>query len=141
MENEYSPEMLARRLRRLEEENAVLRAEKAEQKAPRCVAFVQTGSCDPDGPIEARRDCGESVPRGASGFCECRDGIKVSRVGCDHEPFTCSAFCESVATVSVGVGATGRAAPLVVAAGDGSPTIECGLRRGCAACAAAEGCA
>ena len=82
--SEYTQEVLALRLRRLEEENAALHAEADALRAalPACVSFVQTGGCDPDGPVELKKGCADNVPRGASGFCECHGGRKVARVAC-----------------------------------------------------------
>ena len=61
--------------------------------AASCVSWRQTGGCDPFGPREEGGDaaCTKTVPKGASGFCECSlrgDGEAAGFVGCDHEPFT-----------------------------------------------------
>ena len=69
----------------------------------------QTGGCTPDGEREPDGDkaCDATVPRGASGYCECsgeaaeEDGgppaVRVRQVGCDHAPFTCAPSCKLVA--------------------------------------------
>ena len=69
----------------------------------------QTGGCAADGVREPDGDkaCDATVPRGASGYCECggevaeEDGgppaVRVRQVGCDHAPFTCAPSCARVA--------------------------------------------
>ena len=60
-----------------------------------CMAWRQTGGCDPSGKRERRgdKDCASEVDAGASGFCECGDGAHVARSGCDHRPIVCSRAC------------------------------------------------
>ena len=62
-----------------------------------CVAWRQTGGCDPFGPREAHADdlnCRSFIAKGRSG-CECANGVTAAQVGCDHEPFTCADACDS----------------------------------------------
>ena len=91
----YSAETLRLRLRRLEEENAVLIEQTASLRRalPNCTAFVRTGGCDPEGPFEQKESCSELIPSGASGYCECRSG-RLGRVTCQHEPFRCDEVCQ-----------------------------------------------
>ena len=68
----------------------------------------QTGGCAPDGEREPEGDkaCDATVPRGASGYCECGGeaaaedsgppAVRVRQVGCDHAPFTCAPSCARV---------------------------------------------
>ena len=60
-----------------------------------CIGWKQTGACSASGPPDPAqdKDCMVEVPKGASGFCVCGGGRKVSLVGCDHEPFTCKTKC------------------------------------------------
>ena len=60
--------------------------EQARQLAPaaaECIGWRQTGGCDPEGAREpaADKDCEATVPAGASGYCECRDGVREGAVG------------------------------------------------------------
>lgn len=59
-----------------------------------CVAWRQTGNCDPEAEREADSDkgCLKSVPAGSSGFCECVGGGTV-KFTCDHSGFTCEEQC------------------------------------------------
>ena len=66
----------------------------------RCQAWRQTHACDANGRRDRKGDkgCDETVPSGASGFCECAgmvDGTtrRVRLSSCDHMPFTCQAEC------------------------------------------------
>jgi len=63
-----------------------------------CVAFRQTGACDPGGPREPHLDrhCEATVGAEASGFCECAPGDLRSHIGCGHVPFTCHDVCVDV---------------------------------------------
>ena len=90
----WSLTALQRRLAVLVEERAQLNAENvrlqelvrtheerahASELASACVAFRQTAGCDPGGARESSADkaCEDEVPRGASGYCECR-GTRVT---------------------------------------------------------------
>jgi len=68
----------------------------ANAEALGCVAWRQTGDCDPQGPREPHsdKDCGIPVAPGASGYCECAGGERMGLAGCDHAEFTCGAACE-----------------------------------------------
>ena len=143
--NEYSAEMLMLRLRRLEEQNAALleAAAELESRLPNCSAFVQTGGCDPDGPVEERKGCEDQVPKGASGYCECRDS-KRSRVACDHPPFRCAEVCGQPASRAataavVAVTASGQQQQQHTPSRIDAPL--CAEHRGCSACSAIDGCA
>ena len=139
------------RLRRLEEENRALRAALApkaalpETSGPRgCVAWRNTGNCDPHGPREPKNDlsCAETVQQGASGYCECADGRRVLESSCTHAPFKCGDSCD-LAPPS----ADPDAAPRVSVRAKVDPSgeqhaepLECGRLRGCDACASVDGC-
>lgn len=65
-----------------------------------CAGWRQTHGCSPFGRRDASGDrrCSESVPAGASGYCECSgltDGAlhRVRLSTCDHSAFTCEAEC------------------------------------------------
>jgi hypothetical protein len=60
-----------------------------------CEGWRQTGGCSPHGPREAGSDrgCGDEVPAGASGYCECHDGTRARESDCDHGIFTCGEAC------------------------------------------------
>jgi hypothetical protein len=60
-----------------------------------CVAWRQTGDCDPAGPREELADesCGTTITNGRSGYCECRGKPNLEYV-CDHAEFTCDSVCE-----------------------------------------------
>ena len=62
-----------------------------------CVAWRQTGQCDPDGPRESGSDltCNQVVPSGVSGFCDCGNGLRARAVTCDHAPFDCFSQCRA----------------------------------------------
>jgi len=71
------------------------------QASDTCVAWRQTGDCDPEkGEREAEQDkgCKTKIANGASGYCECKgpDGAEVhaSHVACDHSPFKCNDECD-----------------------------------------------
>jgi len=70
------------------------------QATDQCVAWRQTGSCDPtDGEREAEQDkgCKTSIAFGASGYCECKDTngeeVHARQSTCDHPPFKCQDEC------------------------------------------------
>ena len=71
-----------------------------------CVSWRQTGGCDPLGPREQHSDraCSSVVPRGQSGYCECRGGPwkQVRLSTCEHEPFTCTVACQENANDRTG---------------------------------------
>jgi len=58
-----------------------------------CVSFRQTGGCNPDGPFEQTRDCGEVIHYGISGYCQCEGHIVAGQVTCSHHPFSCKEAC------------------------------------------------
>uniref|UniRef100_A0A7S4QWP2 J domain-containing protein n=1 Tax=Alexandrium monilatum TaxID=311494 RepID=A0A7S4QWP2_9DINO len=72
-----------------------------EHETPHCVAWRQTGTCDPSGPREPRQDrpCSAEVPGDVSGFCECRgaasDGqpARAGESSCNHPPLVCADAC------------------------------------------------
>jgi len=65
------------------------------QETKECVAWRQTKNCDPNGVREPESDlgCKSNVKPGASGYCECKDGIHASPVRCEHSDFSCSSMC------------------------------------------------
>jgi hypothetical protein len=66
-----------------------------------CVAFRQTGKCQPDGPREPHldRSCQAVVPDGVSGYCECVGVISHPHgVGCRHGTLTCASVCDEIGT-------------------------------------------
>lgn len=63
-----------------------------------CVAWRQTGGCNPFGARETSFDkynCNEPISKGASGFCECAGGTALALVTCDHDTFTCADVCNT----------------------------------------------
>lgn len=64
-----------------------------------CVGWRQTGGCSADGNREPHQDkpCDATIDATMSGFCECGDGRRIRKPGCQHgefmEPFTCKAEC------------------------------------------------
>ena len=141
----YDDRNLELRLKRLEAENAALISKLSDLKRslPNCTAFVQTGGCNPDGDVEGRKACSETIATGLSGYCECREGAKVQRVACAHAPFTCEEACAppppsrppSAGRVTIQVGGQVLTHPPI-------PTpLECADYRGCHACSAQPECA
>ena len=65
------------------------------QTMQQCVAWRQTGACDPYGPREPEKDmkCDEAVPGYASGYCECFGGRREQKSFCGHDGFTCKQAC------------------------------------------------
>jgi len=66
------------------------------QETAHCLAWRQTGGCDPEGPREPSSDrgCGSTVDPGLSGFCECRGAVgSAAKSSCDHRPFRCADRC------------------------------------------------
>eukprot|EP00667_Euglena_gracilis_P026699 EG_transcript_32371 len=59
-----------------------------------CVAWRQTGACNPAGAREPESDlhCSKVVEQGLSGYCECANGVRVDFT-CDHGEFTCQSKC------------------------------------------------
>ena len=58
----------------------------------------QTGGCSVDGPREPTRDkgCLESISRTDSGYCECLDGSKKMKKGCEPAQYlTCEEACSA----------------------------------------------
>lgn len=60
-----------------------------------CVGWRQTGGCTHAGQREPRSDrrCTETVPDDASGYCECKGGVRTAESGCKHDSFTCADKC------------------------------------------------
>ena len=139
----YSDETLMLRLHRLEEQNAALLEAVAvlENRLPNCTAFVQTGGCDPDGPVEERKGCDDMVPHGTSGYCECRSSEPArNRVACNHPPFRCTDVCSSQPAASkassqVAIGVSGQQTTSLAG------SVPCAVHRGCTACSTIDGCA
>ena len=79
----------------------------AREGAATCVGWRQTGGCTPEGPREsdADRRCGDEVPAGASGYCECAGGARAAPSDCQHEAFTCADMCAAAAAGAAGAGA------------------------------------
>lgn len=66
-----------------------------------CVAWRQTGSCDPDGPREAFFDmpCTSRVKTGKSGYCQCGGNVHKAKVACGrYAAFTCADACADKVT-------------------------------------------
>ena len=64
---------------------------------PKCVAWRQTGGCNPDGPREHGSDktCYAVIPDGSSGYCECQGGERKMAKGCKKGYFeTCADACD-----------------------------------------------
>ena len=59
-----------------------------------CVAWRQTGNCDPNGEREPLADesCFTAIAPGRSGYCECRARPNVEYM-CEHLEFTCEELC------------------------------------------------
>ena len=164
----WSLTALQRRLAMLVEERSQLNAENvrlqelvrtheerahASELASACVAFRQTAGCDPGGARESSADkaCEDEVPRGASGYCECR-GTRVNFT-CDHAELFCRDACAhasavlELATASTepalraadrllaSVSPSGEVAAAEEAQGGCDPLFDCH------ACAAREACA
>lgn len=64
-----------------------------------CIGWRQTGGCSSEGVREVNGDkgCDQQIDTGSSGFCECGEGYRVRKPGCEkrlmYEPFTCSEEC------------------------------------------------
>lgn len=72
-----------------------------------CLGWRQTKDCNPNGQrdVESDRPCSDTVPYGASGFCECRgttdgEARRLRLSSCDHAPFSCASECERSAHYS-----------------------------------------
>jgi len=63
-----------------------------------CVAWRQTGECQPSGPREPFSDlsCTDLITQGMSGYCECK-GPNHWEATCNHSPFTCEDRCAELA--------------------------------------------
>merc|ERR1712224_830194 len=64
----------------------------------KCIAWRQTGGCDPNGPREPHFDkpCDADIPSDASGYCQCFGGIKKMMKGCAKGGFgNCDVACRS----------------------------------------------
>jgi hypothetical protein len=72
-----------------------------------CVMWRQHGDCRPDGPREGDKDlaCTATVAAGASGYCECRGGVKAALSTCEHGAFRCHDKC------AVALGLKNKATP------------------------------
>ena len=102
----------------------------AREETDQCVAWRQTGGCDPRGVRESvfDRSCSADVPTGSSGFCECRRDTSLLLGGsdasegssraaasvCGHAPLRCADACRAAWAAAV-ANATARAASSVVA--------------------------
>ncbi len=66
-----------------------------------CLAWRQTGGCDPDGPREEFADlpCGTVIELGRSGYCECKSGRKIG-FPCTHRELVCEELCSGRASVA-----------------------------------------
>ena len=164
----WSLTALQRRLAMLEEERAQLNAENvrlqelvrtheerahASELAGACVGFRQTAGCDPGGARESSADkaCEDEVPRGASGYCECR-GTRVNFT-CDHAELFCRDACAhasavlelATASTEPALRAADRLLASVSPSGEVAAAEEeqggCDLLFDCHACAAREACA
>lgn len=66
-----------------------------------CVAWRQTGNCDPAGEREpqADRPCNAVIDPGFSGHCECGGGRTIRKPGCQHgehlDSFRCEDLCQA----------------------------------------------
>ena len=61
-----------------------------------CVAWRQTGGCNPDGPNEPQFDktCFQHVADGSSGYCECSNERKSMKKGCQKGGYSpCNEAC------------------------------------------------
>ena len=77
-----------------------------------CQKWVQTLNCKGDGPLDTGTafkqastgagKCSTSIPKGASGYCLCKDGSKKGMVDCGHAPFTCNDVCKDNCTLPAG---------------------------------------
>ena len=70
----------------------------AENYAVGVCAWRQTGECRWDGPRQRGNDKGRCVviSEGWSGYCECPDGRKVMKKGCEKSGYiTCNEACQS----------------------------------------------
>ena len=67
----------------------------ANKTLEQCVAWRQTGNCDPNGAREPTHDqpCNATIPLSASGYCECEGGRKAQLSHCGHLGFTCTNAC------------------------------------------------
>ena len=62
-----------------------------------CIAWRQTGRCDPNGPREPQFDksCDVDIPKWASGYCQCNGGIKSMLKKCSKGEFrNCNEACK-----------------------------------------------
>ena len=68
----------------------------------RCIGWIQTGGCKPDGTKEPwnNKPCNAVIPDGHSGFCECRRGgrrggkVKTMEKDCTRGKYkTCEEAC------------------------------------------------
>ena len=68
--------------------------EEEEEKA-KCVGWVQTKDCDPNGERDPSKDlsCTDRINNGNPGYCNCGNGRSVMRVTCEHSAFVCKNAC------------------------------------------------
>ena len=62
-----------------------------------CMKWSQTAGCDPNGNRQPAKDksCQVSINDNWSGYCECRDGSKKMKKGCQKGAFrTCAIACD-----------------------------------------------
>ena len=66
-----------------------------------CIAWRQTGACDPDGLRETFADeaCDRVIELGRSGYCECKNGKKFG-FPCTHREFVCEDLCSGRTAVA-----------------------------------------
>ena len=67
----------------------------AGQGGGECQGWRQSGGCKSTGPRETRKDrnCDETIPSDASGYCDCRGGLKAAESNCRHKAFVCQDQC------------------------------------------------
>jgi hypothetical protein len=90
----------------------------ANKTLEQCVAWRQTGNCDPNGAREPTHDqpCNATIPLSASGYCECEDGTVRGSVWCRHTPFKCAAICARASIAVASVAAASKRATNAAAA-------------------------
>lgn len=60
--------------------------------AGECEYWRNTAGCDPAGNFEFDRSCKDSIPGGASGYCQCRN-FTAAHSNCNHKHFRCMDIC------------------------------------------------
>jgi hypothetical protein len=66
-----------------------------EEENAKCVGWVQTKDCDPNGERDPSKDlsCTDRINNGNPGYCNCGNGRSVMRVTCEHSAFVCKNAC------------------------------------------------